>query len=141
MASTLSLLDAVWVPLPTLESCTREPKVKDITHADSDSRINDYNPLLLLLWKDIQFVAESSLALAHYSHANSHTLCVFIVVQHACELKSHACIKQLCTGVLASVPRPPPLSFLPGTIKMHSIMRGLGTEASSMPSFQWQGKL
>ena len=30
---------------------------------------DDYNPLLLLLWKansDIQFVAESSLALAHY---------------------------------------------------------------------------
>ena len=32
-------------------------------------RVNDYNPLLLMLWKaniDIQFVAESSLALAHY---------------------------------------------------------------------------
>ena len=32
-------------------------------------RVNDYNPILLLLWKantDIQFVAESSLALAHY---------------------------------------------------------------------------
>ena len=31
--------------------------------------MNDYNPLLLLLWKanmDIQFIAESSLALAHY---------------------------------------------------------------------------
>ena len=34
-----------------------------------ETRVNDYNPLLLLLWKaniDIQFVAESSLALAHY---------------------------------------------------------------------------
>ena len=32
-------------------------------------RINDYNPLILLLWKanvDIQFVSESSLALADY---------------------------------------------------------------------------
>ena len=32
-------------------------------------RVNDYNPLLLYVWKaniDIQFVAESSLALAHY---------------------------------------------------------------------------
>ena len=31
--------------------------------------MNDYNPLLLMLWKaniDVQFVAESSLALAHY---------------------------------------------------------------------------
>ena len=37
--------------------------------ARSESRVNDYNPLLLMLWKaniDIQFVAESSLALAHY---------------------------------------------------------------------------
>ena len=32
-------------------------------------RINDYNPILLLLWKanlDIQFISENSLALAHY---------------------------------------------------------------------------
>ena len=32
-------------------------------------RVNDYNPLLLMLWQannDIQYVAESSLALAHY---------------------------------------------------------------------------
>ena len=36
---------------------------------ESETRVNDYNPLLLLLWKatiNIQFVAESSLALAHY---------------------------------------------------------------------------
>ena len=36
---------------------------------ESETRVNDYNPLLLLLWKaniDIQFIAESSLALAHY---------------------------------------------------------------------------
>ncbi len=32
-------------------------------------RVNDYNPILLLLWKanlDIQFISENSLALAHY---------------------------------------------------------------------------
>ena len=32
-------------------------------------RVNDYNPLILLLWQanmDIQFVAESSLALSYY---------------------------------------------------------------------------
>ena len=35
--------------------------------------MNDYNPLLLLLWKanvDIQFVAESSVALVHYISGN-----------------------------------------------------------------------
>ena len=34
-----------------------------------ECRVNDYNPLLLLLWKgnmDTQFTAESSLTLAHY---------------------------------------------------------------------------
>ena len=37
--------------------------------ADSEIRVNDYSPLLLMLWQanmDIQFIAESSLALAHY---------------------------------------------------------------------------
>ena len=32
-------------------------------------RVNDYNPILLQLWKvnlDVQFVSEKSLALAHY---------------------------------------------------------------------------
>ena len=36
---------------------------------ESETRVNDYNPLFLMLWKaniDIQFVAESLLALAHY---------------------------------------------------------------------------
>ena len=34
-----------------------------------ETRVNSYNPLLLLIWKanlDVQFVAESSLALAQY---------------------------------------------------------------------------
>ena len=36
---------------------------------ETETSVNDYNPLLLMLWKaniDIQFVAESSLALAYY---------------------------------------------------------------------------
>ena len=40
-----------------------------ISLTEAEVRVNDYNPLLLLLWKanmDIQFVSESSLALAHY---------------------------------------------------------------------------
>ena len=44
-------------------------KVYLLPGAESETRINDYNPLLLLLWKantDIQFIAEQSLALAHY---------------------------------------------------------------------------
>ena len=32
----------------------------------TEVRVNDYNPLLLMLWNDVQFVAESSLPLAHY---------------------------------------------------------------------------
>ena len=42
---------------------------KRIYQSELEVRVNDYNPLLLILWKaniDIQFVAESSLALAHY---------------------------------------------------------------------------
>jgi len=36
---------------------------------ETEVRVNNYNPLLLMLWQaniDIQFVAESSLALVHY---------------------------------------------------------------------------
>ena len=44
-------------------------KICDLKRNEAEVRVNDYNPLLLLLWKaniDIQFVSESSLALAHY---------------------------------------------------------------------------
>ena len=44
-------------------------KVYELKCSESEVRVNDYNPLILLLWKvniDIQFVAESSLALSHY---------------------------------------------------------------------------
>ena len=50
----------------SLKSCS---KIYQLARVESETRVNDYNPLLLLLWKaniDIQFVAESSLALAHY---------------------------------------------------------------------------
>ena len=44
-------------------------KICDLKRNKAEVRDNDYNPLSLLLWKaniDIQFISESSLALAHY---------------------------------------------------------------------------
>ena len=44
-------------------------KIYELKRSESEVRVNDYNPLMLLLWKaniHIQFVAESSLALSHY---------------------------------------------------------------------------
>ena len=44
-------------------------KIYQISRTEAEVRVNDYNPLLLLLWKanaDIQFVAEFSLVFAHY---------------------------------------------------------------------------
>ena len=44
-------------------------KIYQLPRTELEVRVNDYNPLLLMLWKantDIQYVAESSLALAHY---------------------------------------------------------------------------
>ena len=43
--------------------------IYELACTESEVRVNDYNPLLLILWKaniDIQFVADLSLALAHY---------------------------------------------------------------------------
>ena len=51
------------------EKLKKRQKIYQISHTEAEVRVNDYNPLLLLLWKasaDIQFVSESSLALAHY---------------------------------------------------------------------------
>ena len=42
-------------------------KIYELKHSESKVRVNDYNFLILLLWKannDIQFVAESSLAMS-----------------------------------------------------------------------------
>ena len=50
------------------ESLKSHPKIYQLTRSDLEVRVNDYNPLILMLWKanmDIQFVAESSLALSH----------------------------------------------------------------------------
>jgi len=44
-------------------------KVYHLPRSSEEVRINDYHPLLLLLWKaniDIQYVADSSLVIAHY---------------------------------------------------------------------------
>ena len=51
------------------DSLKSRQKIYQLTRSDLEVRVNDYNPLILMLWKanmDIQFVAESSLALAHY---------------------------------------------------------------------------
>ena len=51
------------------DSLKSHQKIYQLTRSDLEVRVNDYNPLILMLWKanmDIQFVAESSLALAHY---------------------------------------------------------------------------
>ena len=51
------------------DSLKTRKKIYELPRTESEVRVNDYNPLILLLWKaniDIQFVSESSLALAHY---------------------------------------------------------------------------
>ena len=51
------------------ESLKSRKKIYQLARSKSEVRVNDYNPLLLMLWKaniGIQFVAELSLALAHY---------------------------------------------------------------------------
>ena len=56
--------------LHPVEECLKSrKKIYELPRTELEVRVNDYNPLLLLLWKaniDIQFVSESSLALAHY---------------------------------------------------------------------------
>ena len=53
-----------------VEDCLkRRNKIYDLPRSFSEMRVNDYNPVLLLLWKanlDIQFISENSLALAQY---------------------------------------------------------------------------
>ena len=56
--------------LNPVEECLKSrKKIYNLPRAAEESRVNDFNPLLLLMWKanmDIQFISESSLALAHY---------------------------------------------------------------------------
>ena len=51
------------------ESLKSRNRIYQLVRTGPETRVNDYSPLLLMLWKaniDIQFVAEASLALAHY---------------------------------------------------------------------------
>ena len=51
------------------ESLKSRNRIYELARTESEIRVNDYNPLLLMLWKaniDVLFVSESSLALAHY---------------------------------------------------------------------------
>ena len=51
------------------DSLKSRSKIYHLKRAIGEERVNDYNPLLLYLWKanlDIQYVADSTLALAHY---------------------------------------------------------------------------
>ena len=51
------------------DSLKSRSKVYYLQQSLGEERVNDYNPLLLYLWKanlDIQYVTDSSLALAHY---------------------------------------------------------------------------
>ena len=51
------------------EKLKKRQRIYELARSESEVRVNDYNPLLLLLWQanmDIQFMAESSLALSHY---------------------------------------------------------------------------
>ena len=56
--------------LNQVSECLKSKKrIYQLPRSELEVRVNDYSLLLLLLWKaniDIQFVAESSLALAHY---------------------------------------------------------------------------
>ena len=57
--------------LLTVEECIKQhhKKMYKLPRSAQDIRINNYNPVLLLLWKaniDLQFVGESSLAVAQY---------------------------------------------------------------------------
>ena len=56
--------------ISNVEECLKSrKKIYCLPRSDLEVRVNDYNPLILLLTKanmDIQFIAESSLALAHY---------------------------------------------------------------------------
>ncbi len=55
--------------LPVEASLAKFKRIYDLPRKAEEVRINDYNPLLLYLWKsniDIQYIAESSMALAGY---------------------------------------------------------------------------
>ena len=89
--------------------------------------MNNYNPLLLMLWKaniDVQFVAESSLALAHYvsghvtkversnmqeiwqevSENKSVYSCLWSFGMEVCAFDSAACMRRvICCSAITSL--------------------------------------
>ena len=51
------------------ESLKSKAKVYHLPRSSTEVKINDYNPIILLIWKanmDIQYIADSTLAIAHY---------------------------------------------------------------------------
>ena len=51
------------------DSLKSRKRIYQLPRGDTEVRVNDYNPLLLMLWQaniDIQYMAESCVALAHY---------------------------------------------------------------------------
>ena len=51
------------------DSLKSRKKVSHLQCTIGEERVNDYNPLLLYLWKsniDVQYVADASLAIVHY---------------------------------------------------------------------------
>ena len=51
------------------DSLKKRERIYHLKRLETEGRVNDYNPLLLLLWKaniDVQYVSECSLALAQY---------------------------------------------------------------------------
>ena len=51
------------------DSLKTKGKLYHLKRTEDEVKINDYNPLLLKVWKanmDIQYIAESTLVLAHY---------------------------------------------------------------------------
>ena len=51
------------------DSLKTKGKLYHLKSTEDEVKINDYNPLLLKFWKanmDIQYIAESTMALAHY---------------------------------------------------------------------------
>ena len=50
----------------SLKSCS---KIYNLKRGENEVRVNDYNPLLLMLWRanmDLQYISETSLALTEY---------------------------------------------------------------------------
>ena len=54
----------------SVDECLKtRSKIYSLPRSSMETKINDYSPILLLIWKanlDIQYVADSSLAIAHY---------------------------------------------------------------------------